>query len=151
MASSQRTIQFLFCGETILSQGKHYIMNVWDYYEREAKKKWAFSEVCLENTQRLPVKDFSSSWNILTIHLLASWNDHLLTFLPNHVYEKNMLVCNICLALTTNLLTCSLQSHVLKQLLHRKCMGSGISPPLVAPIKVLFVASPSGFGKLHNE
>ena len=26
-------------------------MNIWDYFEQEAKKKWAFSEVQLENTQ----------------------------------------------------------------------------------------------------
>ena len=51
MASSQRTAQSLFRGEAIWSQGKHYIMNIWDYYEQEAKKKRAFSEARPENTQ----------------------------------------------------------------------------------------------------
>ena len=35
-------------------------------------------------------KDFSSSWNTLTIHLLAPWNDHLLTFVPNNVHENKI-------------------------------------------------------------
>ena len=26
-------------------------MNIWDYFEQETKKKWAFSEAHLENTQ----------------------------------------------------------------------------------------------------
>ena len=50
-ASSQRTMQTLFHGEVIGSQGRHYVMNTWDYFEQEAKKKQAFSEVHLKNTQ----------------------------------------------------------------------------------------------------
>ena len=48
MASSQKTTQYLFCVEAIWSQGKHYIMNIWDYFEQEAKKN---CKVHLENTQ----------------------------------------------------------------------------------------------------
>ena len=50
MASSQRTVQLLFRSEAIWSQGKHYIMNTWDYFQPETKKKY-FIEVCPENTQ----------------------------------------------------------------------------------------------------
>ena len=79
MASSQRTTQSLFCGEAIWSQSKCYIMNVWDYFK-----------------PRLSVKDFNSSCNTLTIHLLASWNNHLLTFVPSNVHEKIWMMTCLC-------------------------------------------------------
>ena len=66
-------------------------MNKWDYFEREAKKV-NIKQSVLGKYPRLSVKDFSSSWNTLTIHLLASQNDHLLTFMPNNVYEKKRLL-----------------------------------------------------------
>ena len=64
-------------------------MNIWDYFEEEAKKCVA---KCSQLYQRLLVKDFSSNWSTLTIHILASWNDHLLTFEPNYVHEKKRLL-----------------------------------------------------------
>ena len=63
----------------------HYKMNIWNYFEQESKKKWAFGQACLA---MLSVKDLNSSWNTLTIHLLASWNDHLLRFMLNNVHKK---------------------------------------------------------------
>ena len=115
-----KTTQSLFRGEVIWSQGKHCILNIWDYCEQEAKKKWTFIEVC----PKLSVKNFGSSWNTLAIHLLASWNDHLLAFLLNNVHKKiimndDIFVCNIPLALAISLLTSQP-----KRLLHRKCMGN---------------------------
>ena len=38
MASSQRTTQYLFRGKTIVSKNKYILMNLWEYYESEAKK-----------------------------------------------------------------------------------------------------------------
>ena len=38
MASSQSTVQFFLHGEVICSQGKYHIMNIWEYFEQEAKK-----------------------------------------------------------------------------------------------------------------
>ena len=38
MKSSQRTVQYLFCGKTIVSKIKYVMMNLWDYHEWEAKK-----------------------------------------------------------------------------------------------------------------
>ena len=38
MVSSQRTAQYLFCGITIVTENKYVMMNLWDYYEWEAKK-----------------------------------------------------------------------------------------------------------------
>ena len=38
IASSQRTMPYLFCGKTILSVNKCVVMNIWDYYEWETKK-----------------------------------------------------------------------------------------------------------------
>ena len=56
-------------------------MNKWDYFEQEAKKNGLLAK------RALKIKDFGSSWNTLTIHLLASKNNHLLTFVPNNVHE----------------------------------------------------------------
>ena len=63
-------------------------MNIQDYFEQEAKEKWTFSKVHPENT----VKDFNSGWNTLIILLLASRNDHLLTFVPSNVHEMKRLL-----------------------------------------------------------
>ena len=51
-------------------------MNLWDYFEQEAKKH----ERVVKCVPRLLVNYFSSNWNtLISIHLLASQNDHLLT------------------------------------------------------------------------
>ena len=90
MASSQRIAQSLFRCEAIGSQGKHYSMDIWDYFEQEAKKNGLLVK-CAWKHPRLSVKDFNSSWNTLTMHLLASWNDQLLTFMPNNAHKKKRL------------------------------------------------------------
>ena len=37
-------------------------MNIWDYFEQEAKKKWQSAP---GKYPKLSVKDYSSSWNAL--------------------------------------------------------------------------------------
>ena len=51
VASSQRTVQYLFHGKTTLSkQYKYVILNLWDYYELEAQEIPTWSELCLETS-----------------------------------------------------------------------------------------------------
>ena len=38
MASSQRDVRYSFDGKSIRSQTKYVIMDLWDYFEREAQK-----------------------------------------------------------------------------------------------------------------
>ena len=48
---------------------------------------------CAWKYQKVSVKDVSSSWNtLINYNLLASWNDYLLTFMPNNAYTKKRLL-----------------------------------------------------------
>ena len=38
MASLQKDLRFSTTGKTIRTQTNHIVMNVWDYFDREAKK-----------------------------------------------------------------------------------------------------------------
>ena len=66
-------------------------MNIWDYFEREAKKYECIAKFAQKHP-RISAKDFSSSWNLLTIHLLAFQNDHLPILVPNNAHEKEKLL-----------------------------------------------------------
>ena len=57
MVSSQRTTQSLFCGEAIWGQGKHYVMNMWDYFEQEAKKNGLLAK-CTQKISKAISKGF---------------------------------------------------------------------------------------------
>ena len=61
----------------------------------------------------------------------------------------DIIVCNICLALTTNLFAHFLNPH-LKRFLHSKFLKCLISQ-LVVPIEALFLPSPPEFDEFHNN
>ena len=76
---------------------------IWYHFEREAKKN---RQSPLGKYSRLLVNNFSNSCNTLTIHLLASWNDHLpfANFRAEKMFMKRKDYyewCCVCLALTT--------------------------------------------------
>ena len=62
MVFLQRMMQYLFHGKTILSINKYTVLNLWDYYEWEAKKYGCGVNYNLKITN---ATDFSSSWNTL--------------------------------------------------------------------------------------
>ena len=97
---------------------------------------------------RLSEKDLNSSWDALTIHLLASWNDHLLTFVHNNIHENKTLWHNCLVLWLVSFKTMFLNSFSIENMW--EFLKWHISQ-LVAPIEVLFVASPPEFGKLYND
>ena len=162
MASSQGTTRSLFCGEVIWSQSKYYVMNLLENFEWEAKK-YGYIAMCTWKYPRLLVNNFSSNWNTSIIHLLASQNDHLLTFMPNNVHEKKSLllwmrcVCVQHLSGFNHQFVDSLtfQNHVFKTAspyeMYVEFLLKLYISQLVAPIEALFVTSSPGFGGLYSD
>ena len=69
-------------------------MNTWDYFEREAKKNGRLVK-CSQKIPKAVGKGFQQKLEYISYiasYLLASWNDHLLTFVLNNVHEKKSLI-----------------------------------------------------------